>query len=235
MSKYKIADFIVEFSPKYNKLKSLASAFEYKGAREIDFSLNVTDERLKSLHAKMTDGTTIEQAEEFAYANLFNKSIIEHNAMLVHSSALVYKGNAYLFSGNSGVGKSTHAKLWQEAFGNKVSIINDDKPVVRIKSDRCVVFGTPFDGGSGIANNASAPLKAIIFIERGEENTIRKANYAEIISNLYQSTVHHLDKQPASAMLNNFDKLIPMCDFYILRCNTDISAAHTAFNALISK
>lgn len=234
MGKYKIADFIVEFSPKYNNLKSLSASFEYKGCRAADFVLNVTEEHLKSLYAKMNDGTTIEQAEEFAYANLFNKSIIKHNAMLIHSSAIVYDGEAYLFAGRSGVGKSTHTKFWHLAFGNKVSILNDDKPVVRIYDDYCVAFGTPFDGGSGIANNLSAPLKAVIFIERGEENMIRKADYNEIISNLYQSTAHHLSKPSALAMLDNFDRLIPKCKFYILKCNTDISAAYTAFDTLIS-
>lgn len=231
--KYLIADFVTEFEPKFNVLKNLAKPFEYNGNRETEMKLSVSDEYIKRLLSKMTEETTIEQAEEFAYSSAFNRSIIAHNAVFVHSSAILYEGGAYLFSAPSGVGKSTHTKLWKEAFGDKVQIINDDKPIVRIFDDKCIVYGTPFDGGSGIANNLSAPLKAIVFIERGESNSIRKADIPEILSQLYFSTVHHLNKDLADKMLTNFENLINHCDFYILKCNMEISAAYTARKAIV--
>lgn len=234
MAKYKIADFITEFTPKYNKLNQLAKPFEYSGNEDTQIQLAVSDKELDHIICKMEKGVTLEQAEEFAYATRFNRSIIKHNAMLVHSSAILFNNNAYLFSAKSGVGKSTHTKLWQKAFGSdKIKIINDDKPVVRIKDDKCIAYGTPFDGGSGIANNLSAPLRAIVFLERGEENSIRKALTSEIIQNLYLSTVHCVGKIIADSMLANFDSLIKYVDFYILTCNSDISAAYVAYNELI--
>lgn len=235
MGKYLIAGFVTEITPKFNNFKSLLKPFEYFGNRDVDITLTVSDKKLQSLLARMVEGSTVEQTEEFAYANAFCKAVIKRNAMLIHSSALVYNGNAYLFSAQSGVGKSTHTRLWQQAFGDKVYIINDDKPVVRIIDNSCIAYGTPFDGGSGIAKNENAPLRAIIFIERGEENTIRKATHKEIVSNLYLSTIKFVDKATAASMLANFDKLISLCDFYILTCNTDISAAYTAFNTIIDK
>ena len=36
----------------------------------------------------------------------------------LHSSAVELDGRAYLFSGKSGVGKSTHTRLWQQIFGD---------------------------------------------------------------------------------------------------------------------
>ncbi len=51
---------------------------------------------------------------------------------MLHASAIVVGNSAYLFSASSGTGKSTHTKLWQECFGDKAVIINDDKPVIRI-------------------------------------------------------------------------------------------------------
>ena len=178
-------------------------------------------------------GTTIGAAEEFAYAGIFCKSIIKYNAMLIHSSAIEYKGKAYLFSADSGVGKSTHTSLWRKAFGNDVKMINDDKPVVRIFDGKAVAYGTPFDGGSGIANNISAPLGAVVFIERGESNSIRKAETPEIIKRLYFSTAHFVSRATADKMLTNFEKLISCTDFYILTCNMDISAAYTARNEIV--
>lgn len=82
----------------------------------------------------MVEGSTIDEAEEFATASIFNRKIIHRGAMLVHSSALVFDGKAYLFSADSGVGKSTHTKMWLKRFGSKAHILNDDKPVVKLKT-----------------------------------------------------------------------------------------------------
>lgn len=231
--KYLIADLVTEFTPIYDYLNNFAKPFIYKGNRKSDIVLNISEDRIKKFQKRMEEGTPLSHTESFLYSNAFNKAAIKYNTMLVHSSALVYKGGAYLFSAESGVGKSTHTRLWQQAFGDKVRIINDDKPVVQIRDSECIVYGTPFDGGSGIANNESAPLKAIVFIERGEHNSVRVPNTSEIIKNLYFSTARMVDKETADSMLLNFEKLIGLTKFYILTCNMDISAAYTARDAIV--
>ena len=231
--KYLIADLATEMEPKHSNLKILAKPFEYCGDRNTDISLSVSDEHINSLIKRMVPGTTIGAAEEFAYAGIFCKSIIKYNAMLIHSSAIEYNGKAYLFSADSGVGKSTHTSLWRKAFGNDVKMINDDKPVVRIFDGKAVAYGTPFDGGSGIANNISAPLGAVVFIERGENNSIRKAKTPEIIKKLYFSTAHFVSRDTADKMLTNFENLLSCTDFYIMTCNMDISAAYIARDVIV--
>ena len=232
--KYLIADLVTEFEPKYSNFKNLAKPYEYFGDRKTDISISLSDDYINSTLRRMVAGTTIGAAEEFSYAGKFCKSIIKYNAMLIHSSAIEYKGKAYLFAADSGVGKSTHTALWRKAFGNDVEMINDDKPVVRIIDGKAIVYGTPFDGGSGIANNISAPLGAVVFIERGENNSIRKAKTPEIIKKLYFSTAHFVSRDTADKMLTNFENLISCTDFYILTCNMDISAAYIARDAIVN-
>lgn len=231
--KYLIADLVTELNPKYSYLKNLTKLFEYFGDRKTDISISLSDEYIKSMLKRMVPGTTIGAAEEFSYAGKFCQKIIKYNAMLIHSSAIVYNGKAYLFAADSGVGKSTHTSLWRKAFGNDVKMINDDKPVVRIIDGKAIVYGTPFDGGSGIANNLSAPLGAVVFIERGESNSIRNAQTPEIIKKLYFSTAHFVSRDTADKMLNNFESLLSCTEFYILTCNMDISAAYTAKNTIV--
>ena len=228
-----IADLVTEFDPCFDNTIKLAEPFEYHGERQTDIKLRVTDKYLKSLMSRAAEGVAIEQMENFAFSCDFNRKVIPYQTMLVHSSALIYGGGAYLFSGESGVGKSTHTKLWLKAFGDKVHIMNDDKPVVRLYDDRAVAYGTPFDGGSGIALNESYPLKAIIFIERGEQNSVRIPNSREIIQKLYFQTTHMVDSDTAEKMLQNFEKLLSLTKFYILTCNMDISAAYAAFYGII--
>lgn len=231
--KYLIAGLIAEFTIKYEGFERFAKAFEYHGDKDADMTLGVSDKMIDNFLAKAVEGTTRDEAESFLYSCQFNRAAIKYGSMLVHSSALICDGGAYLFSGDSGIGKSTHTKLWLKAFGDRVHIMNDDKPVVKLYDDHAVAFGTPFDGGSGIALNEAYPLKAIIFIERGEENSVRRPTTKEIIQKLYFQTAHMVNAETAQKMLSNFEKLFGLTEFYILTCNTDISAAHTAYNSII--
>ncbi len=228
--KYKIADLIVEYTAKYDDLKRLSDQFIYNGERQTDITLSVTDKQLENMLSRSVEGTTIGGIENFAISSEFNREAIKYGVMLVHSSALIY-----LFSADSGVGKSTHTKLWLKAFGDKVHIMNDDKPVVRLYDDHAQAYGTPFDGGSGIALNERYPLKAIIFVERGEENSVRIPDNKEIIQKLYFQTARMVNRETAEKMLVNMERLLHLTKFYILTCNMDISAAYTAYNSIIEK
>ena len=232
--KYKIADLIVEMTPKYDESIRLAEPFLYSGERETDIKLKISYDYVNETAAKPNCLSTKPQLENFAFSSEFNREAIKYGVMLVHSSALICDGGAYLFSADSGVGKSTHTKLWLKAFGDKVHIMNDDKPVIRLYDDHAQAYGTPFDGGSGIALNESYPLKAIIFVERGEENSVRIPDNKEIIQKLYFQTARMVNRETAEKMLLNFEKLLTLSKFYVLTCNMDISAAYVAFDGIIS-
>lgn len=228
-----IADLVTELNPVYEDSKRLVVPFVYEGERETDIVLKVSEEYLDDLCRRAAPGVTRSQLENFAFSTAFNRRAIPFGTMLVHSSALIFDGGAYLFSADSGVGKSFHTRLWLQAFGGAVHIMNDDKPVVRLYDGKAVAYGTPFDGGSGIALNESFPLRAIVFIERGEQNSVRVPSNREVLQKLYFQTAHIVSAKTAESMLENFDKLLSLTKFYVLTCNMDISAAQTAFDAII--
>lgn len=58
--------------------------------------------------------------------------------------------SAILFTAPSGTGKSTHTRMWQECFGERVTVINDDKPLIKINDSEAVIYGTPWCGKHGI-------------------------------------------------------------------------------------
>lgn len=235
LMRYKIAELITEYTPRFDDLRQLSEPFLYDGDLPADIELAVTEVALQKTDARMAV-PDMAKTENFLISGEFNRAIIRYGGLLVHSSGLICNGGAYLFSAASGVGKSTHTRLWLKAFGDKVHIFNDDKPVVRIYDDRVIAYGTPFDGGSGVALNESAPLKAIVFVERAEQNSIRTAATKEIIQNLYFQTAHMVGMKTAQAMLQNFESLLrSSVKFYILSCNMDIEAAEVAYNSIIEK
>lgn len=235
MSIYRIADFIVECTPKYDRLKRLMKTFRIDNEKP-QFSIDVTDKVISKQAELLPISATKSDAEELCTSTSFNRQIINYGGIFLHSSAILYESKAYVFAADSKVGKSTHTKLWIDAFGkSKVKYINDDKPILRIIDNKVYVYGTPFDGGSEIISNIKAPLGAIVFLNRGEKNSIRKATIDETISLLYKFSIRNLDNEYATKMLENFDELIKLADFYLLECNQNIDAAVIARNGIINK
>ena len=125
-----------------------------------------------------------------------------------------------------GVG-SQRTQNQDKKFGaENVQIINDDKPIIRFIDNDWYVYGSPFDGGTGINKNIRAKLGGIIFLERAEENSIEVLDKNSIFSRIYKNTIKFsLDDEYAGYMLNTADKLIKENYFYLLKCNMNIDSA----------
>lgn len=103
---------------------------------------------------------------------LFDRMIVHGVAVKVNDNDddNAGKGQGFIFTAPSGVGKSTHAFLWQRLLGERrVQIINGDKPIVRQMdaSGRFEVYGTPWCGKEGLHQNCSTPLRGIGLLHRG--------------------------------------------------------------------
>ena len=82
---------------------------------------------------------------EYMYTGMvFSNRLAYTGGLVLHASALSYKGRAIAFSAISGTGKSTHTGLWKEYFGENVEIINDDKPAVCFEGGQPYLYGTPW-------------------------------------------------------------------------------------------
>ncbi len=98
---------------------------------------------------------------------IFRYLVIDAGGLTFHSSAIENGGRAILFSADSGTGKSTHTGLWCRYYPETV-VINDDSPVIMPeKSGGFRVYGSPWSGKTELNANVSAPLRAIVFLDRG--------------------------------------------------------------------
>ena len=94
----------------------------------------------------------------------------------MHSASVLYRGQAYLFSGSGGAGKGTFARLWNETFGTEV--LNGD---LNLLSDEGVVCGIPWCGTSGRYTAKDYPLGGIIFLKQAEQD------HAELLEGHHKS------------------------------------------------
>lgn len=231
MAKYKIADVVVEMQQQFDETAYWYAPYLYDGEEEPEFSIGVTDEEINYL---VTEGVGITPsiAENMVLGNKFNRRLMKFYGSYIHSSAMVFDGKAYLFSAPSQTGKSTHTKKWLNRFGDRVKIINDDKPSFRFINGKCIVYGTPFAGGTDVQLNTSAELGALVFIERAEENSLEKLPTSRAVSLLISQSPGRANERVGDRQLEMFSMLLSKYPAYLLRCNMDDSAVDTALGIL---
>lgn len=104
------------------------------------------------------------------YALNLPELLANAGSFLCHSSFVIYRGEAILFTADKGAGKSTQAALWAAERG--AEIINGDRALLRMENGRLTAYGTPYCGSSQIALNRAAPVRAVILLEKGTANRI---------------------------------------------------------------
>lgn len=154
------------------------------------------------------------------------------NGFVFHSSSICSNGEGIAFSAKSGTGKSTHTKLWLENIP-ETFILNDDTPIIFLGKDNMFyISGTPWAGTTGINKNATVPLKAIVFLERGEENEISSMQPMEAMQPFFEGIRTPLTDKMFSNCLDTLNKLFMSVPIYRLKCNMNPEAAIVAHDGI---
>ena len=170
---------------------------------------------------------------EYLYTGAkFYKELLTFGGMMLHSSAVVVDGKAYLFSADPGTGKSTHTKLWLEKFGDRAYILNDDKPALRLEKGQWMAYGTPWSGKHDISVNTGVPLAGIAMIERGEANEIHPHGGTVAIRELLAQVNRPKGAEYRILLLELLDKLVTQVPIWKLRCNMTPEAAEISYEAM---
>ena len=92
-------------------------------------------------------------------------------------------GRGLLFVGQSGAGKTTMARLWEGVPG--ITVLSDDRVILRRVGGSFVMFGTPWHGEAALAEPASAPLTGVFFLEHGAANVLLPLRGAAAATRLF--------------------------------------------------
>ena len=155
-----------------------------------------------------------------------------YNGLMLHAAAAALGGRAYLFSGPCGRGKSTHTHLWQQTFGEAVQVFNDDKPALRRLDGRWYAYGTPWCGKDGINLNQKWPLGGICFLEKSQENRIRRLPAAEALPLILAQTTYRLQPHSMELLLASLDSLLREIPVFLLENRPEEAAARLSFETM---
>lgn len=216
----KIADLIVDV-PETGGLAPRVGAYLYETDRTPDIVIREEDYRPNAWKAA--------SRELYCYlesGSRFYVRLLGYDGMMLHASALAYKGRAYLFSGPSGVGKSTHTRLWQSLFGEDVLVFNDDKPALRKVDGVWYAYGTPWCGKDGINVNMRVPLGGICFLQQAKENRMESLSPEDAIPQVLFQTLHKFQvPQNRELLLTRVLQLSHDIPMYTLENRADEEAA----------
>ena len=170
--------------------------------------------------------------ERAAIQRSFAEFLFDRQVLLVHGSAVALDGRGYLFMARSGTGKSTHTRLWREAFGHRAVMINDDKPFVAVQEDAVTIFGSPWSGKHGLDSNIAVPLVGICILQRGEEDRIWPISPQEALPMLTKEAYCPMAPEKEQEFHILVEKLGEKVPLWQMECTKNITAAHTAAAAM---
>ncbi len=96
--------------------------------------------------------------------------VVQHLAarggVLLHAACVVHDGLATVMPGVSGAGKST---ICRSLVGDSaMTVMSDDRVVLRVEGDRVMAYGTPWPGEGGFATVGGVPVDQILFLEQAD-------------------------------------------------------------------
>jgi len=231
----KIADLTVKISSKYSLTYELCRDFLVDSVENPDIVSFATDKEIQTELENCEEPTTPEYSEFACIYRVIAEKLPDFNCFVFHGAAISYENNGYIFTAQSGTGKSTHIKLWRQYLGKAADIINGDKPIIKITNDGILICSTPWAGKENWKKNRIFKLNGIVFLERSKvcfaEKLAPKDSLSKIMNQVY------LPKNSTGLVktIENIDKLLSQVPLLRFGCDISENAVKTAFEALTNQ
>ena len=214
----------------YQVGETIAKIFYNSDKKGSSFKAVETSSALECIMDGLDTSVTHDLFYITGYINLPHIMLLNGRLML-HSCYIIHEGEAILFCGNSGVGKSTQGALWEKFAGAEV--INGDKSVIYPENGRLIAYSTPLCGTSKICKNKNAPVKAIVLLSQGDKNRLERLSPSAAIAPLMQVSHYDFwrDGEAQKAMNACVDAALS-CPVFSYICRKDESAVETLLEAL---
>lgn len=223
----KIAGHTFGFNPRSNATKALLGPYLCSCSAP-ELQIDISDNDLLDFSQEK------DEHNEFyiLHKKIAEYLLLHHDTLLFHGSCLAFDDKGIIFTAPSGVGKSTHARLWRERFGERVEMINDDKPLLAFEPDGTVrVYGSPWCGKEQIGNNIDAPLHAIVCLRKAPENNLRQLSSSEALSIMLHQALMPLDIHLRLKAISLIQRLITL-PIYELKCTPTLAAVDLSLTTL---
>jgi len=110
--------------------------------------------------------------------------LASNHGFLLHAASAIVDNRAFIFTGQSGAGKTTISRLAPAS----ATLLTDEISYIRRDNEMYRAWGTPFAGELATpGDNASAPIAALYFLHHAPENRIAELAPAEALHRLMKN------------------------------------------------
>ena len=230
MKRYMIAGLAVDMDVS-GQTEKRAAAYAAANEGPADITLDCDIRGVLALNPELKSYDLAQYMGTGAY---FSRELLKFDGSYLHASAVILNGKAYLFSANSGTGKSTHTEKWCRLFGAKY--LNDDKPALRRVDGVWFAYGTPWSGKHDLSSPEGVPLGGIAFLKRGQENTIKPMAAGDAVKYFMSQSLWQLgDSASMEKQLSLVDDILRRIPIWELTCRNDDAAAFVSRNAMVKE
>lgn len=229
--KYKFADIVFDINVQSKYAKWVMRDYVYSGDENaIAIEINTAD--MQKMFNE--DGSfPMDYYESLQIEKQISEYLLENaNGIIFHCTSFMVGDKAFAFTAPSGTGKSTHARMWRETYGDKVVMIDDDKPFIRMIDGEFYIYGTPWNGKHHLGNNIKGKLDSIVLLTRGKENKIYNITPEEMLIFFINQTLRPESETNYDNLFGLIDKLFQKVNLYKLECLANSQSAVTVHDLL---
>lgn len=148
------------------------------------------------------------------------------NLYALHSVSILHNGKAWLFSGPSGTGKTTHTNIWKKLY--QTEILNGDLNLIGYENNTPMIFGVPWCGSSETYTAENYPLGGIVLLKQSPANSIEHLTKNDQVISVSQRLINtHTTSDQLIKTLKFLNQLTDDIHVFRLYCNMEDSAAET--------
>lgn len=157
--------------------------------------------------------------------------MIRENRLCFHAACVDTPLGGILFSGPSGIGKSTQAQLWCDHRGGR--LVNGDRPILSLEGERVLAWGSPYAGSSRCYVNENCRVTAIVLLRQAPSCSLRRLGLAEAVRRIYAGlNVHTWDRFFVTRACDLVMEVASRVPVYELACTPYEEAVNFLENAL---
>ncbi len=148
--------------------------------------------------------------------------LAQRSGLLVHAAGAVFGGVGIVFPGRSRAGKSTLSRQLQN--DPRVTLLSDDRIILRKTNGGFRAFGTPWPGEAGISENSSMPFTALLFLNHSSDNRLESITPQKALERLLQvACIPWYEKELFPQVLDTCEEVLNRVPAYDLHFRPDPS------------
>lgn len=156
---------------------------------------------------------------------------VQFGTLFFHAAQVEYHGAGILFSGRSGIGKTTQSRLWQQHVG--ATRICNDRTMLRKRGDTWFSYGYPMDGSDPVSSDRICRPVCVVMLDQKPQNVAVRIHIVKALCLLMGQVVQDSwNTQQRNRVEQLLMELVRDLPIFLLEATADTRAVDTLIETM---